>query len=170
MIVVEIFGYFRPEFFWPFNSSPIVFSFIVLKIHIQENGSKGTKSLIPNSLRSCAIVHWMCVCRVFFVSNGIFEWFNKNFVLSMFVVLEGPEAWRELLCTVGSWDWIRSTSRWLDPFSPWTGFLGSLTGAGEWWTPDELVRLSRAFRGIRPFPRWSWPRLSQDPCPTKTFE
>ena len=47
------------------------------------------------------------------------------------VVLDVPEAWRELLRTVGRWDWIRSTPRSLGPYSPWTRFLGSLTGAGE---------------------------------------
>ena len=31
--------------------------FLSETIHIQENGSRGTKSIIPNSLRACAIVH-----------------------------------------------------------------------------------------------------------------
>ena len=54
----------------------------------------------------------------------------RIFYVQQIVVLDGPEAWRKPLRTVGSWDWLRSTARSLGHLPPWTGPQGSLTGAG----------------------------------------
>ena len=47
--------FFRSEGKWNWQNIVLKY-FLSETIHIQENGSRGTKSLIPNSLRACAIV------------------------------------------------------------------------------------------------------------------